>query len=136
MNIIRLNSIGEPFAKSGQATPPSGGGGSEGGGSNWRYFRINDDFANNSTAKAMAFGLFHICRFQFEGQTCFSNIAVYVEQFETTNLSNAYAVAVDADVKFFMNQGEVYSFNEAEMVLGGVGNLSLTEITKEEFYTL
>lgn len=26
MNIIRLNSIGEPFAKSGQATPPSGGG--------------------------------------------------------------------------------------------------------------
>lgn len=24
MNIIRLNSIGEPFAKSGQATPPSG----------------------------------------------------------------------------------------------------------------
>lgn len=117
--------------------PQSGGsGGSEGGGSNWRYFRINDDFADNSISKAMAFGLFHICRYQLEGQTIFGNIAVYVEQFETTNLSNAYAVAVDADVKFFTNQGETYSFNEAEMMLGGVGNLSLTEITKEEFYTI
>lgn len=134
MNIIRLNSIGEPFAKSGQATPPSGGGTE--GGSNWRYFRINDDFADNSTSKVFAFGLFHICRYQLEGQTIFGNIAAYVEQFETTNLSNAYAVAVDADVKFFTNQGEAYSFNEAEMMFGGVGNLSLTEITEEEFYAL
>lgn len=41
MNIIRLNSIGEPFAKSGQATPPSGGGTEGGSGSDIVYLNVS-----------------------------------------------------------------------------------------------
>ena len=129
MNIIRLNSIGEPFAKSGQATPPSGGGST----SSWRYF----DTTNLNPDAGSIMGFFYL----FKRANGFVSTwgSLPIKDNGAYDYSSIVAIAADGESKIAFD-GKVLTWNEV-MVLEGMtpeimSQVGIAEITEEQFYTL
>lgn len=126
MNIIRLNSIGEPFAKSGQATPPSGGG-TEGGGS-YEYY----DVSNVVGGKAMLIEIATLVKTSDDITTLGLNLSSNKTLMDVVDSINA--IAIDKDCKMFLGQdmtvGEFFALVQSET------GANPTPITEEQFYTL
>lgn len=130
MNIIRLNSIGEPFAKSGQATPPSGGGTEA---SSMEYLDIS---SLSKTRKMMFLNLCVVAKFAKDIISPFAYMATYQTDLATT-ATDATMVAIDFGAKVYNNDTLLTT---KEMLL----NLGYTEetlaaiprLTEEQFYTL
>lgn len=128
MNIIRLNSIGEPFAKSGQATPPSGGGTE--GGSKFRL-KYYDAANSDSMIKAILLAVASIVKL-YNNEWVIAPAGVCLELgAEAVNKATAFGVDWTMEMLVY---GEKQTTKEFFEVTGSID--SLTEITKEEFYTL
>lgn len=143
MNIIRLNSIGEPFAKSGQATPPSGGG-TEGG----RMYLQCDNVDNKSDLN-MAFvyvqlllpvsSIKIICE---QGSGVYNNAAAneLVNAGEAISTTTQLAFAVELNMSYMSvdnTMRQIKTKADADTLLSSLGlTMNFTEITKEQFYTL
>lgn len=132
MNIIRLNSIGEPFAKSGQATPPSGGGDVPSGKSAFRYFDVTN-FDTKSNVGIMMGELVHLVKLNEldTGNILFTNAVGYFD--EGTPI--AFAVYSDFPApRGFQSQaatcGEVFDLLPPDV------SAMIHEITEEQFYAL
>lgn len=131
MNIIRLNSIGEPFAKSGQATPPSGGGTE--GGSDIIYIDMTG--YENYTYPS----LFSDCiKLNKDEQTLYMGPADYAKDENNAIAPIAISVNLNKRVNFAMGGpvGEMVTFSEIVTTMGMGDVLDLPRITKEQFYTL
>lgn len=148
MNIIRLNSIGEPFAKSGQATPPSGGGTE--GGSELKYYHVSTD---DSIAHSFISTLCVLCKGNAGGQTqivpkgIFGSSAVITDFAVDWSLKcriNGYDGNITDVMAFMASGGELPKDNMTDeekkqytQIHDDVMNdMSSREITEEQFYTL
>lgn len=131
MNIIRLNSIGEPFAKSGQATPPSGGG-SEGGGSNVVYLNVEP-------VVSAAGGQFEAAIKVWPGILAIklvgNNITTIapVSYTDSSYLNETKAAAILPNFRGLVEESNDIN---SDFVIEQLKQLGATEITKEQFYTL
>ena len=129
MNIIRLNSIGEPFAKSEQATPPSGGGTEGGSSSGLKYY----DVANSdSKIKAASLGVASIVKL-YNNEWIISPAGVVGIELGFDAVDKVTAFGVDWTMEMLV-YGEKQTTKEFFEFLGSID--SLTEITEEQFYTL
>lgn len=133
MNIIRLNSIGEPFAKSGQATPPSGGGTEA---SSMEYLDIS---SLSKSRKMMFLNVCVMARFSKDIVSPFAYMATYQTD-PVTTVTDATMVAIDFGAKIYTNDTlltiKELLFNPE---YGGYTEETLAaipRITKEQFYTL
>lgn len=124
MNIIRLNSIGEPFAKSEQATPPSGGG-TEGG---MKYYlrpeTLDDTFAQFAGMATQ------IAKVEFDGSSIITAPLALLE-FGTSLFDVILAIGVNPSTRIVLpNASGTISELFGEIMA------TYTEITKEQFYTI
>lgn len=137
MNIIRLNSIGEPFAKSGQATPPSGGGTE----SSWRYLDVTN--VSKTMLKSYLIGYADTLVVAQGGQTHIVSPFAVVgasEDVEIKAMSVNMRTRIKNSATSFVLMAYEDIFKQEE---GGVPgwdiiftNNGATEITEEQFYTL
>lgn len=132
MNIIRLNSIGEPFAKSEQATPPSGG-----GGNTIEYLDIS---GLGSERMTLIFESFQI-KFIYNNKTQIVGGANLLPLFSPENLESLFmsinAIAIDFNSKSCHGGDKIETIRE---YLNGTFTeeqlAALPRLTKEQFYTL
>lgn len=147
MNIIRLNSIGEPFAKSGQATPPSGGGTE--GGSELKYYHASADDGVNGFLSSLCV----LCKGNAGGQTqivpkgIFGSSAVITDFAVDWSLKcriNGYDGNITDVMAFMLSFGELPKDNMTDEEKkqytqihdDAMNDISSREITKEQFYAL
>ena len=133
MNIIRLNSIGEPFAKSGQATPPSGGGTEA---SSMEYLDVSGLDVTNPDSKYNALlGYSMLAKANLSGNLACLPSAAAIQMLEMVTISS---VAIDFNLQLnaFMDSLKTIKehllslyFTEAELA-------AIPRITKEQFYAL
>lgn len=130
MNIIRLNSIGEPFAKSGQATPPSGGGTEA---SSMEYLDVSGLDDQGKLVVLSFFGM--LMKLEINDVLAIIPCGASVQYQSSAVLSGVKAVAYMPSVEIDMGasgKGTMESFREQLSVMG----ISPVSITKEQFYTL
>ena len=135
MNIIRLNSIGEPFAKSGQATPPSGGGTEA---SSMEYLDVSG-LGEDNVARLIVYG--YIVKFVYDGQSAFLTtthpyVGMLIKDVPPSAISIDFATVVtftdtmqNMTIKEALLQTGSTPITEAELA-------AIPRITEEEFYTL
>lgn len=129
MNIIRLNSIGEPFAKSGQATPPSGGGNGDG---KWLYLdKSSVPFPN---AMEMLMSLSTIGKVSGSNGTIISPIAYAGEAAGEGVTILALGFDLSQEWNIDGAKTNVLDFSASQGL--PLGDLIPFGITKEQFYTL
>lgn len=120
MNIIRLNSIGEPFAKSGQATPPSGGGET----SSMEYL----DVSGLETAAKVQ--LLMVAALLVKCNGAISPLAPLILEVGESALGEINYIATDFNIEVVM-QGNRLKLKDI------IPNIdSIPRLTKEQFYTL
>jgi hypothetical protein len=137
MNIIRLNSIGEPFAKSGQATPPSGGGTEA---SSMEYLDISN------TSDALRVGLVqNACYIRATipdyGAEMVGVSAYLVRSMLEGVIENTSAVAIDFSHKVYMKMsGSIQEMTVLQQILQNYVTQeeidAIPRITEEQFYAL
>ena len=148
MNIIRLNSIGEPFAKSEQATPPSGGGTEA---SSIEYL----DVSGSSPVKASVIQFANLfksggAKINYpessaglsipKGIAPIGNLLEGIRGLDyegfTTVLNSIKAVSIDFSTPIIMNEN--VPIMTIKQVFSGAEEMldALPRLTKEEFYTL
>lgn len=121
MNIIRLNSIGEPFAKSGQATPPSGGGTEA---SSMEYL----DTSGMETAAKVQLFMLAVVLVKYNG--VIAPLASLILEVGESVLGEINYIATDFNIEVVM-QGNRLKLKDI------IPNTdSIPRLTKEEFYTL
>lgn len=142
MNIIRLNSIGEPFAKSGQATPPSGGG-TEGGGI--KFYKFPTPSSLDAVSEEEKVLLYNAARVRIEdkniGMTIIGQTFAGGGLLNDDNILSITAFAIDRNAQYIQAmQGEVMFKGTIEEFIGFTdSSFSLDnyeEITEEQFYAL
>ena len=121
MNIIRLNSIGEPFAKSGQATPPSGGGTET---SSMEYL----DVSGLETAAKVQLLMVAALLVKYNG--AISPLAPLILEVGESALGGISYIATDFNVEVVM-QGNRLKLKDIIP-----DSDSIPRITEEEFYAL
>ena len=130
MNIIRLNSIGEPFAKSGQATPPSGGGTE--GGSNVVYLNVELAVSEMGDYFASAIKMFPgILAIKVVGDDMTSIGPVHAVKDSSLNKTKAAAILPN-----FIGFVEHNNGVNSDITIEEFKAMGATEITEEQFYTL
>lgn len=135
MNIIRLNSIGEPFAKSGQATPPSGGGTE--GGIQYEYIVIEKPY---NEASFLIILTADILKDTFYDKVILP-AGIYIATFGVSHIQNNSSIGAVA-----YNFSKVLSLTDGSqmtakdyLLANGITEeqiSALPRITKEEFYTI
>lgn len=126
MNIIRLNSIGEPFAKSEQATPPSGGG-TEGSG--LKYY---DATNSEGMIKSLLMVTASVVKL-YNNEWVIGSAGMSVELgVEAINKATAFGVDWSMEIIAYGERTTNKQFFEDT----GLSIDSLSEITKEQFYTI
>lgn len=152
MNIIRLNSIGEPFAKSGQATPPSGGGTEGGSGStasDIEYLDFSGDIASSNTEICMTItSLSHSIKMELEdGGNTYTLIETSLQWAQlgrpvakavkfSKNEIFTFITGMDGSIPIIqtMTAMEILTFSFGENFVTVFD--SIPRITKEQFYTI
>lgn len=135
MNIIRLNSIGEPFAKSGQATPPSGGGTEA---SSMEYLDVSGiDIVGGGQKTG---NLIALCYHMNGSHSTIGDFILPIGQVyvvKTANLTSVRYLAFDFSSKVVMG-GQTMSVRETLLTTGWTeAELNaIPRITEEQFYTL
>lgn len=138
MNIIRLNSIGEPFAKSGQATPPSGGGEA-------KYYAIDTTIADEGWQQLLTrlsqddasanYFIAAATKMEIYG----GGFAILAMPILRSNYSTIVAFSfLPVSLSTSPIPPTLEGVLEAVVTYGGpsVSMNGITEITKEQFYTL
>ena len=135
MNIIRLNSIGEPFAKSEQATPPSGGGTET---SSMEYLDVSGiDFTGGEQKTG---NLIALCYHMNGSHSAIGDFILPIGQVyvvKTANLTSVRYLAFDFSSKVIL-QGRTASVKETLLTTGWTEEElnAIPRITKEQFYTI
>lgn len=130
MNIIRLNSIGEPFAKSGQATPPSGGGTET---SSMEYYSMEPFKENNRLQGAYLIMFSALAKLEQDGVKIVLP-SLMAQSYSSNDFSPlAVSIITDALVVDKTQEGTI-----KETLYANIPNdlLEAARITKEQFYTL
>lgn len=134
MNIIRLNSIGEPFAKSEQATPPSGGGTEA---SSMEYFQ----YEKGTVALMASYCQYIKIEVPDYGIKMISPYSTAVAETMAAMNAEIIAFGINLQEKIIMSQGGAI---DEKTILSTLIQNTITEeeiaaiprITKEQFYTL
>ena len=139
MNIIRLNSIGEPFAKSGQATPPSGGG------TEAKYYAIDTTIADEGWQQLLTklsqddasanYFIAATTKMEIYG----GGFAILAMPILWSNYSTIVAFSfLPVSLSTSPIPPTLEGVLEAVVTYGGpsVSMNGITEITKEQFYTI